>query len=209
MSVTVTTTLLDPALLDEAGEIQTRAFFTDPLFEFVFADVDERRRQLPWLMRVGVGYGLRFGEVHSTSGIRAGHAVWLPPGDTNMTPERMADVGFDEAEERLSAEALSRFGAFMEHIAPIHERLMPEPHWYLMILGVDPPHQGQGIGGLLMAPILARADAGGMRCYLETAKERNVAFYRKHGFEVREEADIAQGPHVWMMARDPRPTGDA
>jgi ribosomal protein S18 acetylase RimI-like enzyme len=92
----------------------------------------------------------------------------------------------------------------MTQIEPTHERLVPEPHWYLMILGVDPPHQGRGVGGTLIRPTLARADAEGVRCYLETAKERNLAFYRRHGFEVAAEDDVPDGPHVWMMTREPR-----
>jgi ribosomal protein S18 acetylase RimI-like enzyme len=204
MTVDLATTRLDPGLLEEASEVQGRAFFADPLFEFVFPDPAERRRDLPWLMRFAVNYGLQFGEVHTTTGSRAGHAVWLPPGDAHMTPERMAAAGLDEAEERVSTDAMVRFGGFMEEIAPIHERLAPEPHWYLMVLGVDPPHQGKGVGGTLMAPALACADGDGLRCYLETSKERNVNFYRKHGFEVHTEHDLEDGPRVWMMIREPR-----
>jgi ribosomal protein S18 acetylase RimI-like enzyme len=100
-------------------------------------------------------------------------------------------------------EALTRFGDFMELMSEHHERMMPEPHWYLMILGVDPAHQGAGIGSALIAPTLAEADAAGLPCYLETAKERNLAFYRRHGFDVRHEAHIpGGGPKVWMMARE-------
>ena len=197
-------TRLVEAGLDEAGEIQARAFFDDPVFTFVFTDETERRERLPWLMYIGVAYGARFGHVDTTSGSMLGHAVWVPPGDADVTPERLAEVGFVEAEQRVGSEALSRFGAFIGQIAPTHERLVPEPHWYLMMLGVDPPHQGRGVGGSMIRPTLARADAEGVRCYLETAKERNLAFYRRHGFEVAAEDDIPDGPHVWMMTREPR-----
>lgn len=204
MFTEVVLTRLVEAGLDEAGEIQARAFFDDPVFEFVFPDETERRERLPWLMCIGVAFGARFGHVDTTAGSMLGHAVWVPPGDGDVTPEKLAEVGFVEPEQRIGSEALSRFGAFMEQIAPTHERLVPEPHWYLMILGVDPPHQGRGIGGSLIRPTLARADADRVRCYLETAKERNVAFYRRHGFEVAAEDDIPEGPHVWMMTREPR-----
>jgi MFS family permease len=53
-----------------------------------------------------------------------------------------------------------------------------KPHWYLWLLGVDPDRQGQGVGSALLAPILARADAEGLPCALETLTERNVWFYR-------------------------------
>jgi ribosomal protein S18 acetylase RimI-like enzyme len=73
-------------------------------------------------------------------------------------------------------------------------------HWYLWVLGVQPDRQGQGFGGQLMAPILSQADRDGLPCYLETESERNVAFYRKHGFEVAHEGDIpGYGLRLWMM----------
>jgi ribosomal protein S18 acetylase RimI-like enzyme len=156
-------------------------------------------------MRVSLALGMRFGEVHTTSPSMLGHAVWLPPGGRHVTPQRLTEVGFVDAAQYMGEQSLERFGAFMDEVAPIHERLVPEPHWYLMVLGVDPPYQGRGVGGTLIQPILLRADSERRRCYLETAKERNLAFYRKHGFEVAAEDDIGEsGPHVWMMMREPR-----
>ncbi len=88
----------------------------------------------------------------------------------------------------------------------LHQRAMPGPHWYLMALGVAPASQGQGIGGHLIRPVLARADAAGLPCYLETETERNVAFYRKHGFEaLTAEAPPGHELMLWTMARRPTP----
>ncbi len=205
MAVDLQITSLALESLAEAARVQGRAFFDDPAFVFTFPDEEARRDRLPWLMQVGVTYGTRFGEVMTTSGPMLGHAVWLPPGETSLSPERMGEAGFSEASQRMSAEELSRFEAFIETMTEAHEQIVRTPHWYLMILGVDPPHQGQGIGGALIAPVLARADIGRFPCYLETANERNLAFYRRHGFEVQQENDVpGGGPHIWMMLREPR-----
>lgn len=93
----------------------------------------------------------------------------------------------------MGAEALKRCGHFMELVSRHPERLVQAPHWYLLIPGVEPERQGQSIGSALITPDLARADAEGLPCYLETAKERNVMFYRRHGFEVRDEENIPGG----------------
>ena len=205
MPVDLQITSLPESALDEAGAIQARAFFDDPLFAFVFPDEGERRTGLPWLMRMGVTYGWMFGLVDTTAGPMLGHAVWLPPGETHVADGRLADAGFVDPERHMSPGALARFGAFLEQVSPVHDRLVPEPHWYLMILGVDPPHQGQRVGSALIQSMLVRADAEEARCYLETSKERNVPFYQKHGFEVGGEIEIAGGgPHVWIMVRGAR-----
>ncbi len=79
---------------------------------------------------------------------------------------------------------------------------MPEPHWYVAALGVDPEVQGQGLGSVLMAHGMARADRDGRPIYLETETERNVGFYRRFGFDVVEEF-IPEGLNVpmWLLAR--------
>jgi ribosomal protein S18 acetylase RimI-like enzyme len=78
-------------------------------------------------------------------------------------------------------------------------------HWYLTVLGVEPERQNQGIGGALMQPLLARADAEGLPCYLETLSERNLLFYRRNGFEVTFSGEVPDGgPMAWAMVRQPR-----
>ena len=77
-----------------------------------------------------------------------------------------------------------------------------EPHYYLELLGVDPPWQGLGFGSRLMQQLTSWADADGVGCYLETSKPRNVPFYQRHGFQITKEIDVI-GVHLWMMWRPP------
>ena len=79
-----------------------------------------------------------------------------------------------------------------------------EPHWYLAILGTDPPQQGKGVGGALMAPVLARCDAERTGAYLESSKPDNVPYYERFGFRVTGQIDLPDGPTMWPMWRDPQ-----
>ena len=78
------------------------------------------------------------------------------------------------------------------------------PHWYLGVLGTDPPMQGRGLGSGVMEPVLSRCDRDGIGAYLESSKESNVPYYRRHGFEVVEVVTLPKGPRLWLMWRHPR-----
>ena len=86
---------------------------------------------------------------------------------------------------------------------------MPEPHWYLPAIGVEPEHQDRGLGSALMRAGIRRADRDGKPIYLETETEGNVGYYEHLGFEVVEEMN-ATGVDLplWLMSRRlsaPRP----
>jgi ribosomal protein S18 acetylase RimI-like enzyme len=77
------------------------------------------------------------------------------------------------------------------------------PHWYLGVLGIDPDHQGKGLGSELLGPVLQRCDTDGLGAYLESSKQANLAFYGRHGFEVTDKITLGKGPPIWGMWRDP------
>jgi len=205
MPITIETVRLPEAEIPTAGRVLGRAFWDDPMFIYVVPDDEHRTRALPPFFAAAARYGHLFGEVYTTAGTVEGGAVWIPPDSGEMTPERMAATGLSLVAEHLGEEAMARFFHALQHFDELHKRDMPSSHWYLMILGVDPPRQGLGIGGQLIQPVLARADAAGLPCYLETTKARNVPFYQKHGFAVVVEDDLpGGGPHYWTMRRPPR-----
>ena len=175
------------------------------LFRSVTPDDTKRARDLPWFFGKAAVLGDRWGEVYTTGSKVDGNAIWLRPGETKVSLGKMARTGMLMAPLALGLSPFLRFMKIMNTFEHLHDRDAPEPHWYLMVLGVDPPRQGQGIGGALIAPILARADADKLPCYLETQKQINVPFYQRNGFEVIVEDDIAGGgPHYWTMKRAPR-----
>jgi GNAT superfamily N-acetyltransferase len=196
---------LHDAQLDEASQVLARAFFDDPLMTYIMPDDAQRKEILPSFMLAGSRICLPHGEMYTTPGAVLGSANWLPPGKTEVNEETLAAAGGLEVLGRMGDEAAGRFGAVMAQLGELHAQAVPPDHWYLLILGVDPARQGQGVGGSLIEPILRRADGEGRACYLETMKPRNVTFYQKHGFEVVVEDDTADGGcHFWTMRRSPR-----
>jgi GNAT superfamily N-acetyltransferase len=181
--------------------VLARAFEDDPVARFLLPDARRRPGGLRAFFRAQIaGDLLAFGGVYTTDDY-AGAALWAPPGKPPLTGLR-AIGGLLPVLPYVAGAGLPRALRFLAHMEKIHPR---EPHWYLATLGTDPPRQGKGVGSALLAPVLARCDREGTRAYLESSKERNIPFYRRHGFEVTGEFTVAGSPTLWTMWREPRP----
>lgn len=193
---------LGASQVGRAAAVLARAFQDDPIQRYVIPDDARRARLLPRTFPAAVRYCLSYGEVYTTPDL-GGVACWVPPGGSVTDPWGMVRSGKIAAPLRLGPAAVFRFVGVARYMAAERERVAPGPHWYLYAIGVDPSHQGRGVGGALLGPVLARADAGGLPCYLETQVGRNVGFYEGYGFEVASEGE-PRGLRVWTMLRKPR-----
>jgi ribosomal protein S18 acetylase RimI-like enzyme len=196
------------ARLDEVGELAgvlARAFVRDPFYAYLAGEGSERTQR----MRDGWTGILRFtsddlSATYTTDDV-AGVALWHPPG--------YGGAGFI-ASLRLLPSVLRLAGGFRrlrdvsKAIETLEERRahhVPDPHFYLSALGVEPERQGEGIGTALMRPVLDRADDIDVPAYLETATGRNVLLYERQGFAVVEELTLpGTDIHGWLMRRRPR-----
>jgi ribosomal protein S18 acetylase RimI-like enzyme len=198
-------TRLTEGQVEEAGEMLGRAFFDNPMSVYLLPDAEKRIRPLSWMFGATTRYGHLYGEVYTTRDKVDGAAIWLSPESPPMDRERIIGAGMMEMPEKLSTEPFQRLMVMKRHFDELRQRDAAEPHWYLWTLGVDPPRQGQGVGGALLQPVLARADEAGLPCYVETDKAINVPFYQRHGFEILVEDDLPDGGyHFWTMKRRPR-----
>ncbi len=194
---------LEREVLDKATNTLERAFLPDPMFAWIFPDPRVRSQSLQRLNRVPLEYGLRYGHVtQADNGLAV--AVWIPPG-RSVTMGRMVRCGMLTVPFRLGFGPFAKFMGASETMDRIHKKHVPEPHWYLMVVGVDPDLQGRGLGTALVKEGLARADQASCPCYLETSDERNLVFYERLGFRVLETAALGDGgPRGWGMRREPR-----
>ena len=206
MTTTTETVPLAPDQARDAGEVLARAFHDDPHWCWVLPCESRRARVMPWFMESWATYCYKCGQAYTTAGKVEGAAFWIPPGKYPQSVVRMMLSGLMLVPFRFGPAGFARLMSGIACYERLHKRDVPPRHWYLSTLGVDPPRQGQGVGGALLQPVLARADADGLFCYLETEKEENVRFYRRHGFEVAAEHDLPRGgPHFWTMRRKPQP----
>jgi ribosomal protein S18 acetylase RimI-like enzyme len=189
-----------------------RAFAVDPVMRWLYPDDEIYFAPGGEVLRGAMTGWLDHDEVWCTEDVTA-LAVWIPPGRPEPTTEP------DPPVDPPAADLLERF----EIIGPLMAEHAPEePHWYLQLLATHPDWQRQGLGAALMREMFERADREGLLCHLETETVDNVAYYRRHGFDVRAEFDVPtgshphrfsswngdpaveDGPHMWGMDRPPR-----
>ena len=194
---------LDESRVDEASHVLARAFYDDPLQTYVFPDPAQRAALSPAHFAPLIRYGLLAGDVWTTPGVVAGVSIWWPPEHITMSDEALERSGFNALPDTIGQDAFERFMNMLDHIEPFHRRDMPRPHWYAMVIGVDPSMKGQGVGSRLVAKTLQQADANGVPCYLETCQPSNVAFYQKNGFDVLlTGTESTSGLRYWTFQRE-------
>jgi ribosomal protein S18 acetylase RimI-like enzyme len=185
--------------VDGMAAALAEAFHDDPVMCFVFGDAAPRpqRYSRPFIAHEGRRH-LRHGTVYTADG-HPGAAYWDPPGRWK-TPL----LSLLQLLPLLARGAGPRLPAALRGLARMEAIHGEQPeHYYLAMLGTHPDHQGRGVGSALLAPVLDRCDAEGVGAYLESSKESNIPFYRRHGFEVVGEVAFPGGPPMWPMWRDP------
>lgn len=166
------------------------AFANDPFYRWMQPDDDA----WPAFARAWFGFATELGLRADLSTV-TDHAVaiWTPAGFDAVTAEDVArgtavlheHLG-DRGDEALAAVLASR----------AHEPA--EPHATLMYIAVAPSHQGQGLGGQLIRPVLETLETP---AYLVSTNPANVPFYGRHGFEVIAEIAVPGGPTSRAMWR--------
>jgi GNAT superfamily N-acetyltransferase len=179
------------SVLDVLG----RAFHDDPVASHLFPNPNSRVRKWARFSGLAIDSMGETAHVLTTEGVE-GAAIWQLPTESQLGFGQNLRIALRFfAIAGLGARRAARLGDFTGG------HRLRAPHYYLAALGTDPPHQGKGVGSALIEPVLARADREGVPAYLESSKETNVPFYRKHGFEVVQELAVPNGPRVWAMLR--------
>ncbi|HVK77714.1 MAG TPA: GNAT family N-acetyltransferase [Kofleriaceae bacterium] len=190
---------LDRTAVASAAGVLARALADDPGWTYVFTDPPTRVARMTALLAImleRVYLGLD-GSWHVPG---AAAAIWAPPGRHDLPV-------------RAVVPALPRLAWLVGRGVPRGLRVVRamgrgtpgEPHWYLAALGVDPAHQGRGLGPRVIAPVLERCDATRTLAWLESTNPKNHTFYRRCGFEVADQVAITGGgPTITFFARRPR-----
>lgn len=181
---------------DETTVINTivLAFSADPVTRWCWPDSHQYLSSMPSFARAFGGGAFQHDTAHCTED-HGGAALWLPP-EVHPDEAAMSEVMENSIPETVRSDLSSIF----EQMASFHPN---QPHWYLPLIGVDPLHQGKGLGGALMKYALERCDRDGSLAYLESSNPRNISLYERHGFKVLGTVQAGTSPPLVPMLRQP------
>ncbi|MEM6753640.1 MAG: GNAT family N-acetyltransferase [Cyanobacteria bacterium P01_C01_bin.38] len=193
---------LEETQITKATETLVDAFSKDPLLQYILPQaIDKREKVCREFSEINLRYAQPFNHIYTTPEIK-GIAAWIPPGKYPLNFFKLLQLGFYKIPFQIGfgnfKKLLSVFSLFEKY----HKQDMNQPHWYLLVLGVSSDYQSQGIGSLLIQPILERADKENLPCYLETSTEKAVRFYQRNGFEIIRTGE--EPVRFWTMKREPK-----
>lgn len=174
------------------------AFVGDPVFTFLRPGRMRPEARLRTMFVVELElYVLRNGGTVWTTSEHDGAVATLPPGAWEMPKSMMGREALRWVQAfRTKLPRASRVQRAMDQRHP------REPHFYVRTVGVRTALQGQGVGSMLMQPILERADSTGLPTYIEASTERSAALYERLGFRHTGAYELPDGgPPVWPMLR--------
>jgi GNAT superfamily N-acetyltransferase len=189
-----------PVDITEITRLLAAAMGDGPVARWLTPDPDIRRDYAPAYFEIFAEHAVRYGEVYASvdeSGELSGVALWFP-----LTAPIPGPVDYDR---RLKDASGSAFDRARELDAALEAHHPMEPHHYLAFLAVHPRRQNRGIGSALLGRHHARLDAAGIPAYLEANHPRNRDLYLRHGYVVRTEIRLNDGPPIWPMWRRPMP----
>jgi ribosomal protein S18 acetylase RimI-like enzyme len=189
---------------DAGATVLGRAFADYEFLRYYFPDETERHTIADTFVFLGLSVCLKYGEAYGTSQQLEGVAGWLPPGKAPFGVWQVVRSVPLPVILRFGRQGAGRMQAYGRFVDDLHRKMLPAPHWYLQVIGVDPAYQGQGFSSRLLRPMLERIDGERLPCALETNIDKNVAIYRRFGFEVISE-DKMRGTAVtsFLMLREP------
>ena len=118
----------------------TLAFSADPPCRWAWPDPQQYLEAFPRFARAFGGGAIDHGTALYYEGF-SGVALWLAPGTASDGESLVKVIENTVADERKGV----MFSMF-EQMDALHPQ---ETHWYLPLIGVDPAHQGKGIGSAL------------------------------------------------------------
>ena len=172
------------------------AFAADPLLRWILPCADKYLNHSAGIFDGFGGVAFDAGTAYQVADF-AGVALWVPPSHAQHHDNDDAEFS-SSLTQLVVPEQMEEVATVLTQMQSYH----PDYDcWYLPLIGVDPGHQGRGLGAQLMKYALASCDEAGLPAYLESSNPANISLYERFGFEVMGRIQTKTSPPVHPMLR--------
>ena len=175
-------------------DILSKSFEDNKSVNYVVKQDNHREDRIKGLIDYSFDVCYSFGEVWISDDENACALILLPHKKKTTLNAALLD-----AKLALSVIGLNRLGPVLSRESKIKAFHPKDQFNYLWFIGVSNNFQNKGKGSQLLEDIIQDTEAKGKPIYLETSVERNIPWYKKHGFEIFQTLDF--GYTLYMLRR--------
>lgn len=167
-------------------DILTKSFDTNQSVNYIVKQDQKRAQRVRSLMDYSFEVCYLFGDVFLSDDKKGCALITYPDKKKTTLKSILLDVKLI-----LSAVGLKNIKKTLAREAKINEIQPKEPKYYLWFIGVDPEHQNEGIGSILLDDIIEDSEHKQRPIYLETSTVKNLPWYKKFGFQIYHELHLS------------------
>lgn len=175
-------------------DILTKSFDDNKSVNYVVKQDGKRLARIRGLVEYSLNVCKAFGDVWISDNESACALVVYPDKKRTSVDAIVWDIKLAS-----TVIGLNRVGAVLSKESKIKSFHPKEPFCYLWFIGVSPELQNKGFGGQLLEEIINESEKQSRSIYLETSVERNLSWYKKHGFEIFQTLNLAYT--LYMLRR--------
>lgn len=168
--------------LKKAVPVLTSAFEHDPCLKYILNSDKYPLKLAESIHQYVIKSGLMYGHVFSSGESIEGVSVWLPPHKVYLSIWNFIRAGGLS----IPLHIIKRMKIYGDYAKTIHHKIAIDKHWYLFSIGVHQNYHGKSYGSNMLRPMLEYIDQRKEFCYLETHNPKNITFYEKYGFILKD-----------------------
>jgi len=187
------------ATADQRGlvvDILSESFESNKSVNYVVKQDAKRKQRIRGLMEYSFDVCDAFGEVWLSDDNKASALILFPEKKKTTVASIWWDIKL-----AVSVIGLNRVGQVLGRESKIKAFHPKQPFAYLWFVGVVPSLQNKGIGSTLLAELIQKYSNEARPVYLETSVDRNLPWYKKHGFEIFETLQLTYA--LYLLRRSP------
>lgn len=170
---------------EKVVDILTSAFEDNKSVNYLVKQDKRRIRRIQALMRYSFEICFRFGSVFFSNDNKAVALIVYP--DKRKTSIKSIRLDVKLAFRCIGITGIGRASKRESVIKKSHPKV---PISYLWFIGVSPNDQGKGSGTDLLNELVSYSEAERRVICLETSTERNLSWYKNHGFNIYNKLDF-------------------